>query len=74
MRKKRRVSIWMLPVIAIIGIIGYLTNLDVEPHQRKTNKRQIKSYSKTPNFNDTLEMQIVTDFDELQVTADKRLR
>jgi hypothetical protein len=64
--KKRRVSIWLLPIIAIIGAIGYVTNVLGQP--KKITRKQPLNFKKTPDPSINLENQIFADLDQLQVT------
>jgi hypothetical protein len=65
--KKRRVSIWLLPIIAIIGVIGYLTSVLGKP--KLIERKQPLRIKKISNSTYNLEMHIVSDIDQLQVTS-----
>ena len=62
-------SIWKLPIVALAGTIGYITNIQDEPIRPKINKRQTKNNGKTPDYDYNLEMQMIADFEQLQAEA-----
>ena len=70
LHKKHRVSIWLLPVIAVIGLISAFAHLDGGPVKRKNRTQQTRSFEKTPDpAVDLFELSLLKDFDELPINA-----
>jgi hypothetical protein len=60
-------SIWLLPIIALIGVIGYVTSVLGRP--KPIQRKQPLAIKKISNPTYNLEMQMISDLDQLQVTA-----
>jgi hypothetical protein len=61
--------VWLLSVIAFIGMIGALA-LNDEPKKLKIKKKQTKNFSRSPGpNNDLLEIHLISELDQLQLTA-----
>jgi hypothetical protein len=65
--KKRHISIWLLPIIAIIGVIGYLMIIIGKPKPIQIRQKQLLKKKSTPTYN--FEMRVISDLDQVQVNA-----